>query len=104
MEALKLLVRELEQQLSKPEKNGVHSEDYLALTFAARLRVACSAYANARESEVVSQINEGKAPDIVGPRHEYLHRVPRLLKIFLGSLGKNYSSVKAVRAKPGMKK
>ena len=39
------------------------------------------------------QVNEGKVPRILDPREEYLHRVPRILRIFLEYLGKNESSV-----------
>ena len=41
----------------------------------------------------MSQVNEGKVPRILDPREEYLHLVPRILRIFLEGLGKNESSV-----------
>ena len=93
MEALRLRVHELEKQLSQRKENEAPTDDYFARNFAARLRVGCSAYANAGESEAMSQVNEGEVPRILDPREEYLHRVPRILRIFLECLGKNESSV-----------
>lgn len=61
------------------------TDDFFDRTFAARVRVACSAYADAGKSEVTSHVNPGM-PLIVAPRHEYLHCVPRLLQVFLECL------------------